>query len=57
MIKANSKIERVVSLNHLIEKEFSEHETMASVKLHSLENRRLVPEKDFVLLYRDSMFD
>ena len=52
-IKSNAPISRLISLNHPIGVQFANENHVANVQLADTIDKRLVPCKDFVLLYRD----
>jgi hypothetical protein len=54
LVQSQAPIDRLVSLNHLIDVNMTENKHGALVTL-SDQDRHLVPNRDFVLLIRDEM--
>ena len=56
-IKSNAPISRLISLNHPIGVQFANSNHVANVQLSDTIDKRLVPCKDFVLLFRDKAIE
>jgi hypothetical protein len=56
-VRSSVPISRLVSLNHPIAVQFVNGSTIANVQLADSVDKRLVPSKDFVLLFRDKAMD
>lgn len=56
-IRSVASLSRIASLNHPITVRFAENATAANITLDESLDRRLVPCKDFVLLFRDKAME
>ena len=56
-IRSNSPISRLISLNHPIGVQFALSNTVVNVQLSDTIDKKLVPCKDFVLLFRDNAIE
>ena len=54
MIKSQAPLSRLISVNHGVNVSLTENKQSAQIKL-SLNDRMFVPNRDFVLLFRDEM--
>lgn len=53
-LKSTAPLKRLASLNHPIQVQFAAAKTIANVQLAPSTDRRKVPCKDFVLMFRDA---
>ncbi len=54
MIKSQAPLSRLISVNHLVKVKLTENKQSAIISL-SKNDRHYVPNRDFVLLFRDEM--
>ena len=54
MIKSQAPLSRLISINHSVDVSLSENKQSAQINL-SPNDRKFVPNRDFVLLFRDEM--
>jgi hypothetical protein len=54
MIKSQAPLSRLISVNHGVDVSLTENIQSAQINL-SLNDRKFVPNRDFVLLFRDEM--
>jgi hypothetical protein len=54
MVKSQAPLTRLISLNHKVDATLTENRFAAKISL-SADDRKNVPNRDFVLLFRDEM--
>jgi hypothetical protein len=56
-IKSSAPFQRLISVNHPIQIQFAADKTLANVQLAPSIDKKKVPCKDFVLMFRDTAMD